>query len=88
MSLRDLRTVSQQPIPVVIVEIKSVELLAPAYRTQLLTCLRLGDKRLGLPISLAMAMSVMAALYRFSPRREDAKTATTASGLVGFSQPG
>ena len=84
MSLRDLRTVSQQPIPVVIVEIKSVELLAPAYRT----FLRLGDKRLGLPISLAMAMSVMAALYRFSPRREDAKTATTASGLVGFSQPG
>ena len=68
---RGLRTVSQQPIPVVyeniridtgfradlvvedkvIVEIKSVESLAPVHRKQLLTHLRLADKRLGLPIN-------------------------------------
>ena len=32
----------------VIVEIKSVELLAPIHKKQLLTYLRLADKRLGL----------------------------------------
>jgi GxxExxY protein len=61
---RGLRTVSQQPIPVVyenvridtgfradlvvedkiIVEIKSVELLAPVHKKQLLTYLRLADR--------------------------------------------
>ena len=35
----------------VIVEIKSVELLAPVHRKQLLTYLRLADKRLGLLIN-------------------------------------
>jgi len=35
----------------VIVEIKSVEALAPVHRKQLLTDLRLADKRLGLPIN-------------------------------------
>ena len=68
---RGLRTVRQQPIPVVyeevridtgfradlvvedkvIVEIKSVELLAPVHKKQLLTYLRLADKRLGLLIN-------------------------------------
>ena len=68
---RGLRTVRQQPIPVVyenvridtgfradlvvedkvIVEIKSVALLAPVHKKQLLTYLRLADKRLGLLIN-------------------------------------
>jgi len=68
---RGLRTVRQQPIPVVyeevridtgfradlvvedkvIVEIKSVESLAPVHKKQLLTYLRLADKRLGLLIN-------------------------------------
>ena len=73
---RGLRTVSQQPIPVVyenvridtgfradlvvedkvIIEIKSVELLAPVHRKQLLTYLRLADKRLGLLINFQVAL--------------------------------
>jgi len=68
---RGLRTVRQQPIPVVyeqvrietgfradlivedkvIVEIKSVESLLPVHKKQLLTYLRLADKRLGLLIN-------------------------------------
>jgi GxxExxY protein len=71
LAQRGLRTVSQQPIPVVdgtigidigfradlivedqvIVEIKSVEVLAPVHKKQLLTYLRLADKRLGLLIN-------------------------------------
>lgn len=71
LSQRGLRTVSQQPIPVVygtiridtgfradlivenlvIVEIKSVEVVAPVHQKQLLTYLRLADKRLGLLIN-------------------------------------
>ena len=73
---RGLRTVRQQPIPVVyenvridtgfradlivedkvIVEVKSVELLAPVHRKQLLTYLRLADKRLGLLINFQVAL--------------------------------
>ena len=73
---RGLRTVSQQPIPVVyeniridtgfranlvvedkvIVEIKSVELIAPVHKKQLLTYLRLADKRLGLLINFQVAL--------------------------------
>ena len=73
---RGLRTVRQQPIPVVyeevridtgfradlvvedkvIVEIKSVELLAPVHKKQLLTYLRLADKRLGLLINFNVAL--------------------------------
>ena len=76
LSQRGLRTVSQQPIPVVygnvriatgfradlivedkvIVEIKSVELLAPVHKKQLLTYLRLADKRLGLLINFQVAL--------------------------------
>ena len=68
---RGLRSVCQQPIPViyesvhleagfradlvveekVIVEIKSVEVLAPVHKKQLLTYLRLADNRLGLLIN-------------------------------------
>jgi GxxExxY protein len=73
---RGLRTVRQQPIPViygevrietgfradlvvedkVIVEIQSVELLAPLHRKQLLTYLRLADKRLGLLINFHVVL--------------------------------
>ena len=73
---RGLRTVRQQPIPVVyenvridtgfradlivedkvIGEVKSVELLAPVHRKQLLTYLRLADKRLGLLINFQVAL--------------------------------
>ena len=73
---RGLRTVSQQPIPVVyeniridtgfradlgvedkvIIEIKSVELIAPVHKKQLLTYLRLADKRLGLLINFQVAL--------------------------------
>src|SRR5215813_558753 len=40
----------------VIVEIKSVETLAPVHRKQLLTYLRLADKRLGLLINFHVAL--------------------------------
>src|SRR6476646_1952517 len=73
---RGLRTVRQQPIPVVydtiridagfradlivedkvIVEVKSVELLAPGHKKQLLTYLRLADKRLGLLINFQVTL--------------------------------
>src|ERR1044071_2005738 len=70
LAQRGLRTVSQQPIPVVygtiridigfrpevIVEIKSVEALAPVHKKQLLTYLRLADKRLGLLINFNAAL--------------------------------
>jgi GxxExxY protein len=73
---RGLRTVRQQPIPVVyenvridtgfradlvvedkvIVEIKSVESLAPVHKKQLLTYLRPVDKRLGLLIAFHVVL--------------------------------
>jgi GxxExxY protein len=73
---RGLRTISQQPIPVVyenvridtgfkadlvvedkvIVEIKSVEIIGPVHKKQLLTYLRLADKRLGLLINFHVAL--------------------------------
>jgi len=40
----------------VIIEIKSVELIAPVHKKQLLTCLRLADKRLGLLINFQVAL--------------------------------
>jgi GxxExxY protein len=40
----------------VIVEIKSVEVVAPVHKKQLLTCLRLADKRLGLLINFQVAL--------------------------------
>ncbi|HTX39242.1 MAG TPA: GxxExxY protein [Bryobacteraceae bacterium] len=40
----------------VIIEIKSVELLAPVHKKQLLTYLRLADKRLGLLINFNVAL--------------------------------
>jgi GxxExxY protein len=40
----------------VIVEIKSVEVLAPVHKKQLLTYLRLADKRLGLLINFNVAL--------------------------------
>jgi GxxExxY protein len=40
----------------VIVEIKSVEALAPVHKKQLLTYLRLADKRLGLLINFNVAL--------------------------------
>jgi GxxExxY protein len=73
---RALRTVRQQPVPVVyhgtriemgfradlivedkvIVEIKSVEAIAPVHKKQLLIHLRLADKRLGLLINFNVAL--------------------------------
>ena len=97
---RGLRTVRQQPIPVVyenvriftgfradlvveekvIVEIKSVESLAPVHKKQLLTYLRLADKRLGLLINFhvvlikeaSRALS-MDSKKTFTPSRQAAK---------------
>jgi GxxExxY protein len=40
----------------VIVEIKSVEVIAPVHKKQLLTYLRLADKRLGLLINFNVAL--------------------------------
>ena len=40
----------------VIVEIKSVEFLAPVHKKQVLTYLRLADKRLGLLINFQVAL--------------------------------
>jgi GxxExxY protein len=40
----------------VIVEVKSVELLAPVHKKQVLTYLRLADKRLGLLINFQVAL--------------------------------
>jgi GxxExxY protein len=40
----------------VIVEIKSVEMTAPVHKKQLLTYLRLADKRLGLLINFGSAL--------------------------------
>jgi GxxExxY protein len=40
----------------VVVEIKSVELIAPVHKKQLLTYLRLADKRLGLLINFNVAL--------------------------------
>jgi GxxExxY protein len=40
----------------VIVEIKSVELIAPVHKKELLTYLRLADKRLGLLINFQVAL--------------------------------
>jgi GxxExxY protein len=40
----------------VIVEVKSVETLAPVHKKQLLTYLRLADKRLGLLVNFNVAL--------------------------------
>ena len=40
----------------VVVEVKSVESLAPVHKKQLLTYLRLADKRLGLLINFQVAL--------------------------------
>jgi len=40
----------------VIVEIKSVELIAPVHKKQVLTYIRLADKRLGLLINFGNAL--------------------------------
>ena len=40
----------------VIVEVKSVEMIAPVHKKQLLTYLRLADKRLGLLINFNVAL--------------------------------
>ncbi|HXB66913.1 MAG TPA: GxxExxY protein [Candidatus Acidoferrales bacterium] len=73
-----------------IVEIKSVEVLAPVHKKQLLTYLRLADKRLGLLIhfNAALIKSRTALLESstdgkksFSPRRKDAKNPREATGF-------
>ena len=54
----------------VIVEIKSVELLAPVHKKQLLTYLRLTDKRLGLLINFNVAL-IKDGITRIVNRLED-----------------
>ncbi len=51
-----------------VVEIKSVEVLAPVHKKQLLTYLRLADKRLGLPINWIF-VSLHAATIWWAPKR-------------------
>jgi GxxExxY protein len=95
---RGLRTVRQQPIPVVyeevridtgfradlivedkvIVEIKSVEVLAPVHKKQLLTYLRLADKRLGLLINFPLAL-IQEGITRMVNGLEDDPHATSPS---------
>jgi GxxExxY protein len=103
LSRRDLRTVRQQPIPVVyenvridmgfradlvvedkvIVEIKSVELVAPVHKKQLLTYLRLTDKRLGLLINFNVALS-KDGITRIVNRLEDESLAKPQSRKDGI----
>jgi GxxExxY protein len=54
----------------VIVEIKSVEVLAPVHRKQLLTYLQLADKRLGLLINFNAAL-IKAGITRIVNGLED-----------------
>ena len=106
LAQRGLRTVSQQPIPVVygtiridigfradlivedqvIVEIKSVEILAPVHRKQLLTYLRLADKRLDLLINFNAALikdgitrTVNGLKKGLTQSRQDAKNSSEAT---------
>src|SRR6185295_3871804 len=108
LTKRGLRTVSQQPIPViygtiridigfradlivedrVIVEIKSVEVLAPVHKKQLLTYLRIADKRLGLLINFNAALikdgitvSSMDWKKSLTQSRKDAKNTSEGTGF-------
>ena len=54
----------------VIVEVQSVELLAPVHKKQLLTYLRLADKRLGLLINFQVAL-IKDGITRIANRLED-----------------
>lgn len=60
----------------VIVEIESVEVLLPVHKKQLLTYLRLADKRLGLLINFQVALIKLKTASRESPT--DWKTMITA----------
>ena len=73
----------------VIVEVKSVELLAPVHKKQLLTYLRLADKRLGLLINFQVALikdgitRSTASTMILTPRRRAAKTFKSGCGRGG-----
>ena len=62
----------------VIVEIKSVELLAPVHKKQLLTYLRLAGKRLGLLINFNVAL-IKNGIVRVANGLEDEADATPPS---------
>ncbi len=66
----------------VIVEIKSVELLAPVHKKQLLTYLRLTDKRLGLLINFNVAL-IKDGITRIVNRLEDESLAKPPSRKDG-----
>ena len=75
----------------IIVEIKSVESIAPVHKMQLLTYLRLADKRLGLLINFNVAL-IKDGIYRVvnglddhaeTPRTQSLKQANSRA-----SQPG
>lgn len=66
----------------VIVEIKSVEAIAPIHKKQLLTHLRLADKRLGLPMNFNVYL-IKDGITRIAngmPDRSHAKTAKAQRG--------
>ena len=76
----------------VIVEIKSVEALAPVHRKQLLTYLRLADKRLGLLINFNAALIkdgitriVNGLEENLTQSRKDAKKTAETTGCRGLS---
>ncbi len=76
----------------VIVEVKSVELLAPVHKKQLLTYLRLADKRLGLLINFQVAL-IKDGITRIVNGLEEDSHANRIlfqprSGASGISSPG
>ncbi len=70
----------------VIVEIKSVELLAPVHKKQLLTYLRLADKRLGLLINFHVAL-IKDGITRIVNGLEEDDHAKSPSRKEGVSDP-
>jgi GxxExxY protein len=64
----------------VIVEVKSVETLAPVHKKQLLTYLRLADKRLGLLINFHVAL-IKDGITRVVNGLEDDAHAKSLSGI-------
>jgi len=70
----------------VIVEIKSVESLLPVHKKQLLTYLRLADKRLGLPINFHVPL-IKDGITRIVNGLEDDDHAKSQRGLGIPRQP-
>ena len=75
----------------IIVEIKSVESIAPVHKMQLLTYLRLADKRLGLQINFNVAL-IKDGIYRvvngLDDHAETQRTQSFTEAIAQASQPG